>query len=220
MAKETLIKDEMEQVEALEQEAQEDPDPSVFTRRLNKPFTYENTIVGALHFDFRSLSGEDTIAIEAELNHRLKNLMYPHHSWEFMTMMAVRACATRDANGMWGAGSLHQVYGGRVRPGYGLHGHGRVERPADAGGYARRAGPGRSGGHRHRQGLTAADTGQFVDVLARPPPNPTPMYSCWGRALSMWCRCAALWATLPRTPPYLWVSWPTRASRAARRAPR
>lgn len=175
MAKETLIKDEMEQVEALEQEAQEDPDPSVFTRRLNKPFTYENTIVGALHFDFRSLSGEDTIAIEAELNHRLKNLMYPHHSWEFMTMMAVRACATRDANGMWGAGSLHQVYGGRVRPGYGLHGHGRVERPADAGGM-----PGV---------LDLAGVADIVTDKASPPPTRASLWTCWLGLLQIQHQC-------------------------------
>lgn len=53
-----------------------------------------------LDFDFGSLTGMDTLAIEAELNHRLKNLMYPHLSWEFMTLMAVRACTTRDANDM------------------------------------------------------------------------------------------------------------------------
>lgn len=47
MAKEITTQDEMEQVEALEKEAQESPDASVFTRKLNKPFTYENTTVEA-----------------------------------------------------------------------------------------------------------------------------------------------------------------------------
>lgn len=100
MAKEITTQDEVEQVEALEKEAQESPDASVFTRKLNKPFTYENTTVEALHFDFNSLSGEDTIAIEAELNRRMKNLVLPHLSWEFMTLMAVRACTDRGANGL------------------------------------------------------------------------------------------------------------------------
>ncbi|MEY8313253.1 hypothetical protein AALA61_15050, partial [Oscillospiraceae bacterium 42-9] len=102
MAKEITTQDEMEQVEALEKEAQEHPDASVFTRKLNKPFTYENTTVEALHFDFSSLSGEDTIAIEAELNRRMKNLVLPHLSWEFMTLMVVRACTDRGANGLRG----------------------------------------------------------------------------------------------------------------------
>ena len=47
MAKEITTQDEMEQVEALEKEAQEHPDASIYTRKLNKPFTYENTTVEA-----------------------------------------------------------------------------------------------------------------------------------------------------------------------------
>lgn len=98
MSKETTTQDEMEQIEALEKEAQEAPDVSVYTRKLRKPFTYANTTVEALHFDFSSLTGEDSIAIEAELNRRMKNLVLPQLSWEFMTLMAVRACTDRGAN--------------------------------------------------------------------------------------------------------------------------
>ncbi len=70
----------------------------MYTHKFKRPFTYENKTVERLDFDFGALTGEDTIAIEAELNHRLKSLMYPHLSWEFMTLMAVRACTTRGAN--------------------------------------------------------------------------------------------------------------------------
>lgn len=98
MTKENTTRDEIEQVGALEKEAQENPDASVYTRKLKKPFTYENKTVEELHFDFSTLSGEDTIAIAGELNRRMKNLILPHLSWEFMTLMAVRACTDRGAN--------------------------------------------------------------------------------------------------------------------------
>ncbi|MDE6260411.1 MAG: hypothetical protein K2M42_06050 [Oscillospiraceae bacterium] len=98
MARDTMVQDEMEQVENLKKEAQEIPDASVYTRQLKKPFTYENKTVERLDFDFNSLTGTDSIAIEAELNRRMKNLVLPQLSWEFMTLMAVRACTNRDGN--------------------------------------------------------------------------------------------------------------------------
>ena len=100
MAKEPITTDEQAQAEDLEKEQSAQPDPELYTHKLARPFTYENKTVEQLDFDFGSLTGMDTLAIEAELNHRLKNLMYPHLSWEFMTLMAVRACTTRDANDM------------------------------------------------------------------------------------------------------------------------
>ena len=100
MSKEITTQDEIEQVEALEKEAREDPDTTVFTRKLNKPFTYEGKTAEELHFDFSSLTGNDVISIEAEMNRRMKNLVLPHLSWEFMTLMAARACTDRDANGL------------------------------------------------------------------------------------------------------------------------
>ena len=100
MSKEIITTDEQAQAEALEKEQEAQPDPAVYTHKLARPFTYENKTVEQLDFDFDGLTGADTIAIEAELNHRMKNLMYPHLSWEFMTLMAVRACTTRDANGL------------------------------------------------------------------------------------------------------------------------
>ena len=100
MTKDKILTDEQAQDEVMEKEQAAQPDPALYTHKLEKPFTYENKTVNELHFDFGTLTGADTIAIEAELNHRLKNLMYPHLSWEFMTLMAVRACTTRDGNGL------------------------------------------------------------------------------------------------------------------------
>ena len=100
MPKDNIPTDEQAQDEVMEKEQAAQPDPDLYTHRLEKPFTYENKTVNELHFDFGTLTGADTLAIEAELNHRMKNLMYPHLSWEFMTLMAVRACTTRDGNGL------------------------------------------------------------------------------------------------------------------------
>ena len=100
MTKDKILTDEQAQDEVMEKEQAAQPDPALYTHKLEKPFTYENKTVNELHFDFGTLTGADTLAIEAELNHRMKNLMYPHLSWEFMTLMAVRACTTRDGNGL------------------------------------------------------------------------------------------------------------------------
>lgn len=100
MSKENIITDEQAQDEVMEKEQAAQPDPDVYTHKLARPFTYENKTVTELSFDFSTLTGNDTVAIESELNHRLKNLMYPHLSWEFMTLMAVRACTTRGENGL------------------------------------------------------------------------------------------------------------------------
>lgn len=98
MSKDFTTQGEIEQVETLEKEARESADISIYTRKLKKPFTYENKTVEELSFDFSTLTGEDAIAIESELNRRMKNLVLPHLSWEFMTLMAVRACISRDKN--------------------------------------------------------------------------------------------------------------------------
>lgn len=100
MTKDKILTDEQAQDEVMEKEQAAQPDPALYTHRLKKPFTYENKTVEQLDFDFGALTGADTLAIEGELNHRLKNLMYPHLSWEFMSLMAVRACTTRDGNGL------------------------------------------------------------------------------------------------------------------------
>ena len=100
MTKDKILTDEQAQDEVMEKEQAAQPDPALYTHKLEKPFTYENKTVNELHFDFGTLTGADTLAIEAELNHRMKNLMYPHLSWEFMSLMAVRACTTRDGNGL------------------------------------------------------------------------------------------------------------------------
>ena len=100
MQKETTPKDEMEQVSQVEAALENAPDPGTYTHRLKKPFTFDGKTVEEMHFDFDSLTGADTLAISAEMNRRFKNLVLPHLSWEFMTLMAVRACTDRDEKGI------------------------------------------------------------------------------------------------------------------------
>ena len=100
MQKETTTKDEMEQVSQVEAALENAPDPGTYTHRLKKPFTFDGKTVEEMHFDFDSLTGADTLAISAEMNQRFKNLVLPHLSWEFMTLMAVRACTDRDEKGI------------------------------------------------------------------------------------------------------------------------
>ncbi len=100
MQKETTTKDEMEQVSQVEAALENAPDPGTYTHRLKKPFTFDGKTVEEMHFDFDSLTGADTLAISAEMNRRFKNLVLPHLSWEFMTLMAVRACTDRDGKGI------------------------------------------------------------------------------------------------------------------------
>ena len=100
MQKETTTKDEMEQVSQVEAALENAPDPGTYTHRLKKPFTFDGKTVEEMHFDFDSLTGADTLAISAEMNRRFKNLVLPHLSWEFMTLMAVRACTDRDNKGI------------------------------------------------------------------------------------------------------------------------
>lgn len=100
MQKETTTKDEMEQVSQVEAALENAPDPGTYTHRLKKPFTFDGKTVEEMHFDFDSLTGADTLAISAEMNRRFKNLVLPHLSWEFMTLMAVRACTDRDEKGI------------------------------------------------------------------------------------------------------------------------
>ena len=100
MQKETTTKDEMEQVSQVEAALENAPDPGTYTHRLKKPFTFDGKTVEEMHFDFDSLTGADTLAISAEMNRRFKNLVLPHLSWDFMTLMAVRACTDRDEKGI------------------------------------------------------------------------------------------------------------------------
>ena len=73
-------------------EAQAKTAESVVTIILKKPFTYEDQTFSELTFDFASLTGNDALAIEDELQSLGKPTISPTFSGQFLVRMAARAC--------------------------------------------------------------------------------------------------------------------------------
>lgn len=82
-------------------EAQAKESAGNFTLKLKKPFTYEGQTFDELNFDFSSLTGDDSLAIEDELQAIGKPTISPTFSGQFLVRMAARACTNTivDAGG-------------------------------------------------------------------------------------------------------------------------
>ncbi|MBE5809224.1 MAG: hypothetical protein E7317_12940 [Clostridiales bacterium] len=79
--------EEIEQAKAEAKKAQD-----LFTLKFRKPFTYESVEYDELQFDFESLTGNDSLQIEAEINRTGQQVAVPAFSGEFIVRMAARAC--------------------------------------------------------------------------------------------------------------------------------
>lgn len=79
---------------AAAQAAKKDGDATTYTHRLKKPFTYEGCTVEELTFDFAQLTGNDSLAIEDELQSMNKPVIVPTLSGQYLTRVAARACTT------------------------------------------------------------------------------------------------------------------------------
>ena len=79
---------------AAAQAAKKDGDVTTYTHRLKKPFTYEGCTVEELTFDFAQLTGNDSLAIEDELQSMNKPVIVPTLSGQYLTRVAARACTT------------------------------------------------------------------------------------------------------------------------------
>ena len=66
---------------------------------LTKPFNYEGTTFEMLEFDWTILTGQDSLAIEAELAKKQKTLVNALWSEDYLAGMAVRACTWRGQVG-------------------------------------------------------------------------------------------------------------------------
>lgn len=84
-------------VERAEQEADEGGYTYEYT--LKRPFTYEGKTIQTLHFDWGSLSGKDSNAVEAEIRRRGVMIVTAETVPEYWAGMAVRACTDRDEDG-------------------------------------------------------------------------------------------------------------------------
>lgn len=66
-----------------------------FTYTLPKPFTYEGKTYEELTFDWGKLTGNDSMAIEGEVNALGKAVITPEFSSEYLVRMAARACTVK-----------------------------------------------------------------------------------------------------------------------------
>ena len=75
------------------QEAQDSAD--TYTHVFKKPFVYMNKKYDELHFDWGSLYGNDSLAIEAELQALGVSVIVPTFSGPYLIRLAARACTER-----------------------------------------------------------------------------------------------------------------------------
>lgn len=67
-------------------------DPYVYVHKLIQPLEYEGKEYDTLTFDFGKLTGNDSIAIEAEMSALRQPVIVPSMSAGYLIRMACRAC--------------------------------------------------------------------------------------------------------------------------------
>ena len=72
----------------------EEGNTSAYVHKLKKPFTFEGCTIEELSFDFDRLTGNDSLAIEDELQAMNKPVIVPTLSGQYLTRVAARACTT------------------------------------------------------------------------------------------------------------------------------
>lgn len=68
--------------------------PAAYTLKFKKPFEYDGQSYTELTFNWDALTGEDSLAIEAELQAMGKLIVSPTFSGEYLVRMAAKACTT------------------------------------------------------------------------------------------------------------------------------
>lgn len=97
--KPTTIEESAEQAERAEAEALTEEHSGIYTHEFKKPFTYDGRTYERLSFDWESLSGKDSVAIERELVNRNIAVVHAGFTPEYLAAMAVRACTYRNEDG-------------------------------------------------------------------------------------------------------------------------
>ncbi len=97
--KPTTIQESAEQAEQEETTALAEENIGIYTHEFKKPFTYEGRTYERLSFDWESLSGKDSVAIERELLSRGIAVVNAGFTPEYLAAMAARACTYRNADG-------------------------------------------------------------------------------------------------------------------------
>lgn len=93
----TMVKE----AEALEDAVKKDEDdPSVYTHTFKKPFRWMNNEYTKLTFDFSTLTGKDSLAIEREVMSLYgKTTVMPEFTPEYLVGMLARSCTERSSDG-------------------------------------------------------------------------------------------------------------------------
>lgn len=95
----TTIEKSAEQAEQAEAEALTEENSGIYTHEFKKPFTYEGRTYEQLSFDWESLSGKDSVAIERDLLNRNIAVVHAGFTPEYLAAMAARACTYRNEDG-------------------------------------------------------------------------------------------------------------------------
>lgn len=93
------IKTAAEQAEEVEIQAQAEPDYGTYTHIFRKPFSFEGKTFESMSFDWGSLTGKDSTAVNRELRGRNVFVVVDTYTIEYLTAMAARACTDRDEMG-------------------------------------------------------------------------------------------------------------------------
>lgn len=83
----------------MEAEAQQGDDVTTYTHKFKTPFTYEGQTYTELTFDFSTLTGQDSQAVENEMLARGRTMAVPEFDGGYLCGMAARACTYRTADG-------------------------------------------------------------------------------------------------------------------------
>lgn len=97
--KHTTLQDTAKQAEQLEKEAKAQKDIGTYTHVFQEPFTYQGETYEKLTFNWKSLSGKDSVAIERELLNRNLTTVIAEYTPEYLAAMAARACTYRNNDG-------------------------------------------------------------------------------------------------------------------------
>ena len=89
---ETPILDPKE-LDAAEQEAVQSS--TIYEHKFGKPFNYNGKSFDSLTFDFESLTGKDSLAIEDELAAQGKIVVVPQFSAQYLVRLAAKACTEK-----------------------------------------------------------------------------------------------------------------------------
>lgn len=93
------VKTAAEQAEQVEQEAMAEGNKTRYVHEFRKPFSYQGNTFERMTFDFDTLNGKDSAAVERALMRRGITVVIGEYTVDYLSGMAARACTERDGDG-------------------------------------------------------------------------------------------------------------------------